>query len=92
MFLVLGVLYFQLSQILRQLKIAPHLHLSTRYFFVKKAVRVKVSAISKAQKQAAKDLEDYKRGELKTFKMNSKFWDEMDEIIEKMEKENESRA
>ena len=48
--------------------------------------------MSKAQKQVARDLEAYKKGELKTFDMDEKFWDGIDAVIEQASRNNESKA
>lgn len=45
--------------------------------------------MSKAQKRVAKDLEAYKRGELKIFDMDDKFWDDMDAVIEQAARDSE---
>lgn len=44
--------------------------------------------MSKAQKQVAIDLESYKKGELKTFDMDDKFWDDIDVVIEEASRES----
>lgn len=44
--------------------------------------------MSKAQKQVARDLESYKKGELKTCEMDDKFWDDIDVIIEEASRES----
>ena len=58
----------------------------------KKAVKMEAQKMSKAQKQVARDLEAYKKGELKTFDMDEKFWDNIDAIIEEASRNNESKA
>ena len=44
--------------------------------------------LSKAQKQVARDLESYRKGELKTFDMDDKFWGDIDAIIEEVSRES----
>ena len=58
----------------------------------KKAVKMEAQKMSKAQKQVARDLEAYKKGELKTFDMDEKFWDGIDAVIEQASRNNESKA
>jgi len=58
----------------------------------KKAVKIETQRMSKAQKQVARDLELYKKGELKTFDMDEKFWDGIDAVIEQTSRNNESKA
>ncbi len=58
----------------------------------KKAVKIETQRMSKAQKQVARDLELYKKGELKTFDMDEKFWDGIDAVIEQASRNNESKA
>lgn len=58
----------------------------------KKVLKIETPKMSKAQKRILEAVEAHKRGELKTFEMDDKFWDDMDAIIEQVARDNKSKV